>query len=148
MSRWQAEMWNQVGLVSCEHFSQRRAFPASPSTLALHAAGKRDGSAASSPGCVPSGAVRDGFELLLSYLAPKPQPRSQTGCSPAFPLRGACVGRQALPIARKRLEGREEPAFPCSFQRPMAEGLSWDEKEGSDPVPSLSAPPEHALAAS
>lgn len=30
----------------------------------------------------------------------------------------------------------------------MAEGLTWDEKEGSDQIPSLSAPPEHALATS
>lgn len=70
------------------------------------------GSAASRPACVQSGTVRDSFELLLSYLAPKPQPRSQTRCSPAFLLRGACVGREAQPIARKTAGGEGGTSSP------------------------------------
>lgn len=71
--------------------------------------------ALSNAGCVQSSVVRDSFELLLSYLAPKPQPRSQTRCSPAFPLRGACVGRQALLGARKRAAGEGGRILPFSF---------------------------------
>lgn len=47
----------------------------------------------------------------------------------------------------KWLEGREEPPLSFSFQWLVAEGFIWDEKESSDQIASLSAPPEHALAA-
>lgn len=62
-----------------ERFCHLCAFPASP---ARSRAGQPLPRALCSAGCVHSGVVRDSFELLLSYLAPKPQPRSQTRCSP------------------------------------------------------------------
>lgn len=99
-----------------ECFSPLRAFPASPArSRAGPVAGQPLPRVLCSAGCVQSGVVRDGFELLLSYLAPKPQPRSQTRCSPAFPLRGACVGRQALLGARKRAAGEGGRILPFSF---------------------------------
>lgn len=101
-----------------EHFSQCCAFPASPArSRGGPVAGQPLPRALCSAGCVQSSAVRDSFELLLSYLAPKPQPRSQTRCSPAFPLCGACVGRQALPGARKRAAGEGGSSPPLLLPR-------------------------------
>lgn len=69
-------------------------------------------------------AVRDSFELLLSYLAPKPQPRSPRGHSSAFLLRGACVGSGTA----------------CSSARCR----THPDREGCRSDPSPSAPPTRA----
>lgn len=120
-SAWQQlRLWHGFGTgvkSGWEPFSQRCAFPASlAQSRASPVAGQPLPRALfRSTGCVQNTVVRDSFELLLSYLAPKPQPRSQTRCSPAFPLRGACVGRQALLGARKRAAGEGGRILPFSF---------------------------------
>lgn len=96
---WRAEVRDEAGLVTCEHFSLRCAFPASPSTLNAPHGGQ-------------AGCEQSGFELLLSYLAPKPQPRSQTRRSPTFLLL-----EPAWEDPAEWPEAREEPPIPFSFQR-------------------------------